>query len=332
MLTPGFQSRRLQSLVRTESTTLAYGAWVLVCLIWGTVYLAIRVALESFPVALLAGFRWTAAGVLLAAVLPLVGERMPPIRTWGPIALTGFLMVVIGNGGVVWAQQYVASGLAAVLVATVPFWSIVVEAFLPRRERVTRTTLVGLFIGFLGIVVLVWPELTLGEQDGRWFVYGAIALQLSMLGWAVGTSYTKRNRASETPLGSAAVQMLLSGLVFMAIGTALGEWRALTFTTRTIGAMVYLVIVGSLIGFTAYVYALKHLPITTVSLYAYANPVIAVLLGALLLDEPVNLRTAAASALVLAGVAATSLRLGPRQIAPNRYQGPMDYSVGKRAS
>ena len=291
--------------------TLAYVAWILVCLIWGTVYLAISVALESFPVALLAGFRWTTAGLVLAAALPFFGERIPPMRTWGPIALTGFLMVVIGNGGVVWAQQYVPSGLVAVLVATVPFWSIVVEAFLPQSERVTRMTVVGLCIGFLGIVVLVWPELTLREEDGRRFVYGVIALQLAMLGWALGTSYTKRNTANEAPWGSAAVQMLLSGLAFMAIGTALGEWRALTFTTRTIGAMVYLVIAGSLIGFTAYVYALKHLPITTVSLYAYANPVIAVLLGVMLLDEPFNLRTAAASALVLAGVAATSLRPGP---------------------
>jgi drug/metabolite transporter (DMT)-like permease len=291
--------------------TFAYVAWILVCLAWGTIYLAIRVALESFPVALLAGFRWTAAGAVLAVMLPLFGERIPPLRTWRPIALTGLLMIVIGNGGVVWAQQYVASGLTAVLVATVPFWSIVVEAFLPQSERVTRMTVVGLFTGFLGIVVLVWPELTLGGQGGQLFVYGVIALQISMLGWALGTSYTKRRTSNETPLGAAAVQMLLSGLMFMAIGTALGEWRTLTFTPRTIGAIVYLAIVGSVIGFTAYVYALKHLPITTVSLYAYVNPVIAVLLGVVLLDEPFTMRTAAASVLVLAGVAATSLRRGP---------------------
>jgi drug/metabolite transporter (DMT)-like permease len=113
---------------------------------------------------------------------------------------------------------------------------------------------------------------------------------------------------SASPLGASAVQMFLSGLILMAIGTALGEWRALAFTTRTVGAMIYLVIVGSMIGFSAYVFALKYLPLTTVSLYAYVNPVIAVFLGTLLLDEPFNLRIAAASALVLAGVAATSRR------------------------
>jgi drug/metabolite transporter (DMT)-like permease len=287
--------------------TSAYVAWIAVCLVWGTTYLAIRVALESFPVALLAGLRWAAAGAVLAALVPLFGERIPPVRTWGPIAVTGFLMAVIGNGGVVWAEQHVPSGLAAVLVATGPFWSILVESFLPNRDRVSPRTLLGLCVGFFGIVVLVWPELTVREQDGRMFVYGVVALQVATLGWAMGTSYAKRNW-NASPLGAAAVQMLLSGLMFIAIATVLGEWRALTFTTRTVGAMIYLVLVGSVIGFSAYVYALKHLPITTVSLYAYVNPVIAVFLGSLLLDEPFNLRIAIASALVLAGVAVTNNR------------------------
>ena len=288
--------------------TSAYVAWITVCLVWGTTYLAIRVALESFPVAQLAGVRWVAAGAVLAALVPLFGERIPPMRTWGSIALTGFLMAVIGNGGVVWAEQHVPSGLAAVLVATVPFWSILIEAFLPDRERISTRTMLGLFVGFFGIVVLVWPELNLREQNGLMFVYGVIALQLGTLGWAMGTSYAKRTTA-DSPLGAAAVQMFLSGLMFLAIGTVLGEWRALTFTPRTVGAMVYLVLVGSVVGFSAYVYALTRLPITTVSLYAYVNPVIAVFLGTLLLDEPFNLRIAVASALVLSGVAVTNGRL-----------------------
>lgn len=165
---------------------LAYLAWIVVCVAWGTTYLAIHVALESFPVALLAGLRWTLAGVALAAVLPLLGQRVPPSRTWRRLALTGFLMVVVSNGAIVWAQPYVASGLTSVLVATVPFWSIVVGAFQPQGERATRRTLMGLSIGFLGIVVLVWPELTFSDPEGRMFVYGVIALQISMLGWAMG--------------------------------------------------------------------------------------------------------------------------------------------------
>jgi drug/metabolite transporter (DMT)-like permease len=282
---------------------IAYAAWITICVVWGTTYLAIRVALESVPVALLAGLRWGAAGGLLAAVLPFFGERLPHPRSWGPIALAGFLMAVVGNGGVVWAEQYVASGLAAVVVAMVPFWTVLIEAVLPRGERLTRRTLIGLTVGFLGIVVLVWPELTMGGYEGRMFFAGVVALQIACLGWALGTSYTKRNAISGSPLGTSAMQMLLSGAMLITIGTATGEWGQLTFTGRTAGAMIYLVLCGSIVGYSAYVYALKYLPISTVSLYAYVNPIIAVILGTLLLSEPFSLRIVLASALVFVGIA-----------------------------
>lgn len=282
---------------------LAYLAWITVCVVWGTTYLGIRIALESVPVALLAGLRWAAAGVLLACLLPLFRERLPHPRTWGAIALVGFLMAVIGNGGVVWAEQYVPSGLAAVIVATVPFWQVLVEACLPDGERVTMRGLGGLTIGFLGIIVLVWPELAIGGETGRLFFYGVISLQVASIGWAIGTSYVKRNQMNVTPVSGSAMQMILSGVMLMGIGTATGEWQALEFTPRTASAMVYLVLIGSIVGYTAYVYALKHLPVSTVSLYAYVNPIIAVVLGSLLLDEPFGMRHVVASLLVFAGIA-----------------------------
>ena len=278
-------------------------AWLIVCVVWGTTYLAIRVALESIPVALLAGLRWTAAGALLAAALPLFGSSLPPVRTWGSIAIAGFLMAVVGNGGVVWAEQYVASGLAAVLVAMVPFWVVLVEALLPRGERLTSRTLLGLAVGFVGIVVLVWPELVVGSGASRSFVFGVISLQVACLGWAAGTAYTKRSATTSDPLSASAMQMLLSGAMLIAIGTVNGEWNRLTFTGRTAAAMVYLVLVGSVVGYTCYVYALKYLPVSSVSLYAYVNPIIAVVLGTLLLSEPISLRIFAASALVFGGIA-----------------------------
>jgi drug/metabolite transporter (DMT)-like permease len=290
-ISPGARQRRF-----------AFVAWLAVCVVWGTTYLAIRVALESIPVALLAGLRWAAAGVLLAAVLPLFGSSLPPVRTWGSIAIAGFLMAVIGNGGVVWAEQYVASGLAAVLVAMVPFWVVLVEALLPRGERLTSHTLLGLAIGFVGIVVLVWP-LVMDGGAGQRFVLGVISLQVACLGWAAGTAYTKRNATTSDPLSASAMQMLLSGAMLIAIGTANGEWSRLAFTGRTTAAMVYLVLVGSIVGYSCYVYALKYLPVSTVSLYAYVNPIIAVVLGTLLLSEPFSLRIFAASALVFAGIA-----------------------------
>jgi drug/metabolite transporter (DMT)-like permease len=289
---------------------LAIAAWLTICFVWGTTFLAIRVALESFPVALLAGLRWTVAGLVLAPMLPLFGERLPPPRTWPRIAVLGFLMAVMGNGGVVWAEQYVTSGLAAVLVAMVPFWSVLVEALLPGGERVTARTVIGLVTGFLGILVLVWPELTPGGQQGRLFLAGIVALQLACLGWALGTSFTKRNAVQATPLAAAAMQMLLSGLMLLTIGTVAGEWGRLGMTTRTVGAMVYLVLAGSVVGYSSYVYALKHLPVSTVSLYAYVNPIIAVALGAAILSEPFSMRIAVAAALVLTGIAI--VRRAPR--------------------
>jgi drug/metabolite transporter (DMT)-like permease len=289
--------------ISPRERTLAYAAWITICVVWGTTYLAIRVALESVPVALLGGLRWTAAGLMLVAALPLLRESLPPWRTWGSIGLAGFLMVVLGNGGVVWAEQYVASGLTAVIVAVIPFWTVIVEALLPHGERLTSKTFAGLGIGFAGIVVLVWPELSVGGQDGRLFLWGLLALQIAALGWAIGTAYTKRNGKASSPVAASAMQMLLSGLMMIAIGTAAGEWGQLTFTTRSASALIYLTLIGSVVGYSAYVYALKYLPISLVSQYAYVNTLIAVVLGSLLLHEPFSMRTVVAAALVFTGIA-----------------------------
>jgi drug/metabolite transporter (DMT)-like permease len=298
------------SVAGARERRLAFIAWIVVCVVWGTTYLGIRVALESVPVALLAGLRWSAAGIVLAALLPLFGEKLPPPDTWGRIAVAAFLMAVIGNGGVVWAQQYVASGLAAVIVAMVPFWTVLVESLLPRGERLTTRTIAGLAIGFFGIVVLLWPELQLGGAEGRMFAAGVVSLQLACIGWALGTSYTKRNTMNATPLAASAMQMLLSGAMLLSIGTAAGEWSRLSFTPRTAGAMIYLVVFGSIVGYSAFVYALKHLPVSTVSLYAYVNPIIAVILGTLLLGEPFSLRILLATGFVMGGI--TVVRGAPK--------------------
>lgn len=282
--------------------TLAYIAWITVCIVWGTTYLAIRIALETVPVALLAGLRFAAAGTLLIVALRAIGQTLPPPRTWSSAALAGFLLLVIGNGCVVWAEQYVASGLTAVLVAMVPFWNVVVEAVLPGGERPRLRTMLGLAIGFGGIVVLLWPQL-FTDRSGTWFIAGVIALQLACAGWALGTSYTKRRAAASSPVAAAAMQQLSAGVMFLVIATATGEWTQLAFTTRSAAALIYLVIFGSIVAFSAYVYALKHLPIATVSLYSYVNPIIAVVLGTLLLSEPFSSRTLVASALVFAGIA-----------------------------
>lgn len=284
-----------------SSLSRAYAAWVVVCLVWGTTYLAIRIALETVPPMLMAGIRWVSAGALLVVFLLARGVKLPSRSTWPALAIIGILMNSVGNGAVVWAELTVPSGLAALLVAAAPFWMVGVERFMPRPDPVTPLRVTGLVVGFGGIVLLVWPELTRATAGGGMLV-GAAATQLACVGWALGSSYSRRRQTREHVMASAAVQMLAGGTVLMAVGMTIGEWSALSFNLRTFSATAYLVVAGSIAAFTAYLYALKHLPVATVSTYAYINPVIAVVLGTVALDEPLSPRLAVAGAIVLAGM------------------------------
>lgn len=280
------------------SQTLAYAAWILVCIVWGTTYLAIRIALETVPPMLMAGLRWVAAGLILIVILYLRGERLPTRSNWGALALIGVLMTSFGNGAVVWAEQTVPSGVAALLIAAIPFWMVGVERMMPRPDTIRPLRLAGLLVGFTGVVLLVWPELT-HPTGGS--LLGVAATQLACAGWALGSAYSRRRSADENVIASAAVQMVFGGLALVTVGTVTGEWTRLVFNPRTFGAVSYLVVAGSLGAFSAYLYALKHLPVATVSLYAYVNPIIAVLLGSLILGEPFSPRLVLAGGVVLAG-------------------------------
>jgi drug/metabolite transporter (DMT)-like permease len=291
----------------TDTNRTAYLAWLSVCFIWGTTYLAIRVALETIPPALVGAMRYIPAGGVLALILVMRGIRLPGPTHWNGLALLGFLMIALGNGGVIWAEQWVPSGIAAVVVAASPFWMTGLEAA-RGGARLTLQRLLGLVLGFLGILLLVWPELTAGGELGRQFAVGVIALQIACIGWALGSSYSRRHAREENALGASAVQMIFGGLFMLAAAAVRGEFAALSFTWRSLAAEVYLVVFGSLIGYSAYVYALKHLPVSTVSLYAYVNPVIAVVLGTLLLGEPFGWRVVIAAAVVFAGIAVVRYR------------------------
>ena len=249
----------------------------------------------------MAAFRWLAAGSILVAMLKIRGERLPGRSTWPSIALLGLLMIGFGNGGVVWAELTVPSGLTAVLVAALPFWMLGVERFMPHSHRVTRLQWAGLVIGFIGIVVLVLPEVRF--EGGSGFLKGVAATQLACMGWAIGSSYSRRRQRDENVIAMSSFQMLFAGAALLIVGILRGEWSALAFNNRTASALVYLVVAGSVVAYSAYTYALKHLPVATVSLYAYINPVIAVVLGTLVLNEPFSARIVVAGAIVLAGTA-----------------------------
>jgi drug/metabolite transporter (DMT)-like permease len=273
---------------------------VAVCVLWGTTYLGIRVSLETIPPLVMAGFRWAVAGAIILSVLTLRGERIPPSRRWPALIVLGILLMGVGNGGVVWAEQTIPSGLTAVLVAAIPFWMVGVELLMKESAPLSRRRIAGLIVGFGGIVLLVWPELHLGA--GRSFVTGVIATQIACVGWAIGSSYSRRRHIDENVLAAAALQMLFGGLFLVAAGLIVGEWARIAFSPRSVTALVYLIVAGSIAGFSAYAYALKYLPVATVSLYAYVNPVIAVLLGTLILGEPLSPRLAVAGGVVLLGM------------------------------
>ena len=276
-----------------------------VCLIWGTTYLAIRVSLETIPPLLMAAIRWITAGTLLTLMLKARGERLPARREWPSLAILGILLLGFGNGAVVWAEQTVPSGLTAVLVATCPFWMVGIDALMPGGEALTIRRVLGLTVGFGGIVMLVWPEIRF-DVGGRAFLGGVMSTQIACVGWAIGSSYArKRGRghaSGENVLATAAFEMLFGGIALLVVSLALHETSRLTFTPRTTSALLYLIVVGAIGGFSAYAYALKHLRVATVSLYAYVNPIIAVVLGTLILSEPFDARMAIAAAVVLAGM------------------------------
>jgi drug/metabolite transporter (DMT)-like permease len=275
----------------------AYWAWVTVCVSWGTTFLATRVALESIPPFAMAGPRHFVAGVVLAGILRVRGIKLPSPDSWSGHAVLGLLMIGFGNGCLVWAQQFIPSGVAAVLVSVIPFWMIGVEACMRDGERVRTRQVLGLLLGFGGIVLLTSSSMN-GRAPTRQLVLGVIMTQLSCLGWAIGSAYAKRHKRDENLFAATAVQIMFGGAVLIGVAAITGEWGDIAPTSRSLLAVLYLVVVGTFVGYVCYVYALKHLPVSTVSLYAYVNPVIAVILGSLLLKESLTPRMVVAMAVI----------------------------------
>jgi drug/metabolite transporter (DMT)-like permease len=280
----------------------AYWAWVAVSISWGTTFLATRVAIDSFPPLVMAGTRHVLAGVILAAIVGARGIAFPERDSWGMHALLGILMISVGNGSLVWAQQFVPSGVAAVMVSVIPFWMVGIEAWMPDGEPMRPRQFAGLLLGFGGIVLLAGSSFQSSSSSARQLVLGVIALQSSCLGWAVGSAYARRRLEHENVFAATALQMIFGGGLLMLVAVFTGEWSHVRFTVNSSLAVVYLIVVGSFVGYASYVYALRHLPVATVSLYAYVNPVIAVILGAAILGEPLTLRMAVAIAIIFAAM------------------------------
>ncbi|MFN3650916.1 MAG: EamA family transporter [Armatimonadota bacterium] len=279
---------------------LAYAAWVAVCIFWGTTYLAIRVGVQSVPPLLFAGVRFLIAGALLLAFLTLRGETLPRGRDWLRLAIVGLALLGFANGFVVWSAKWLPSGVGALVVAMTPFWMLGMEAALPGGDRIKPRDVAGLLLGFGGLLFLVWPRIYGVTFDGD-MARGILALQGACLFWSLGSIYARRQPSEVKPLVGAAVQMLVAGVVVSLLGLAAGEGSRLHWTPAGIGSIAYLVVFGSIVGYGCYIYSLQKLPISTVSLYSYVNPVVAVVLGWALLGEPLGWREWTAMAVILGG-------------------------------
>ena len=291
-----------ESHARTSGLVLL--AFGLVYVVWGSTYLAIRIGIESFPPLLLAGTRHLLTGLILYPLLRWKTHVRPTAAHWRISFITGFLLLFVGNGGVCLAERTVPSGVTALLVATVSLWMVLVDWLRPGGTRPGPRVLAGLVLGFGGLALLVGPK-NLGGS-ARIDPYGVGLLLVASLAWASGSVYSKHaGGLSGSPLLGAAMQSLAGGVSLWIAGALSGEVSALhlsAISLRSWLAMAYLVLFGSMVGFTAYIYILKKSTATRVATYAFVNPVVALFLGWLLIGEAITLRTIVAAAVILTAV------------------------------
>ena len=276
-------------------------AFAALYVIWGSTYFAIRVTLDSMSAPASAAVRFIIAGPFLLLVARLSGHAIvPPRRDLVSLAVVGCLLLVGGHGLVVWSEQYVASGLAALTVATTPLWIAIFSAVLPQGEGLPATGWAGVILGLLGLVVLLWPKLSAGVGSE---LYGEVALLAATLCWTSGSLYSKRAAITVPPLVATGWQMMIAGVVLSLIAACTGAFARFAPAPAGWLALGYLIFFGSCIAFTAFGWLLQHVPAAKVMTYAYVNPVIAVLLGCLLRSEPFTTSMALGTPIIVVAVA-----------------------------
>lgn len=294
-MTPAERQHRLHVI-------LAFG---LVYVFWGSTYLAIRLAVEAVPPALMAGTRFLIAGPLMLVYCALSGRRVRLTREeTARLAIIGVLLLTVSNATLAWAEQWVPTGLAALIVSITPIWFLVLETWvLPGEHQVSPRALAGVVLGILGIVVLLWPELRHTSGIGHRELLGSVSLIGASLSWATGSVLSKRWKVGVDAFAATGWEMALAGTANVIIGLAFGEHHRAVWSAKGLGAIIYLVIFGSWVGFTAYIWLLKHVPTTKVTTYAYVNPVVAVFLGWLVLHEQVTVYIMLGTVVIVAAVA-----------------------------
>jgi len=280
-------------------------AFALVYVFWGSTYLAIGItSAEGIPPFVMCALRFLIAGPLMLAACALLGRRVRVRRTEAMrLAAIGGLLLVGGNGGLAWAEQYVPTGFAALIVAVTPLWFLMLETFIFRGDRMSRRGVIGLAMGVVGIGVLVWPKVTHRETLGIMQLVGSISLLFSSFSWAFGSVLSRRLQMKVDPLVATGWEMLFAGLGHSLLTLLTGQYHRAVFNRSGVLAVLYLVVFGSWIGYTAYIWLLKHVPTQKVATYAYVNPIVAVFLGWVFLHEPFDYFMLMGSVIIVAAVA-----------------------------
>jgi len=278
-------------------------AFGLVYLFWGSTYLGIDIAVQTIPPALMCGTRFSIAGVVMLAVCALTGRKvLYAPRQIALAAVVGVLLLMGGNLTLSYAELSVASGLAALIVAITPLWFLVLDSLLLGHHHISGRGKAGLALGIVGLLILFYPELVAKTVLGRREFWASLSLIGGSFSWALGSVLSKRWQSGMDIFSATAWQMIAAGVANFLFALVAGDFSRVVWTARGVGAVMYLVVCGSWIGYTAYIWLLKHVPTSKVSTYAYVNPVVAVFLGWLILHERVSGFIATGSAIVVLSV------------------------------
>ena len=298
---------------KTPPLWLIVAAFATVYVLWGSTYLGISIAIESIPPLLMGGARFFTAGIILYGVMRMRGAPRPKPGLWKNAAIVGAMLLLIGNGGLTWAEQTVPSNIAALIIASTPLWIIIFDWLRPQGRRPHGSVFAGLVLGFIGVGLIIASKDKLGHNVAE--PVGAIVLLVAAICWAAGSVFSRHSEQSESALLAVAMQMIAGGALLLLAGTLAGEYQRFDFhsiTTSSRIAFIYLLVCGSLIGFTAYVWLLQVSTPARVSTYAFVNPLIAVVLGRVFLNEVLPKSVLLAGALILAAVVLITMRSGTK--------------------
>ncbi len=287
--------------MKKEKLLLAYVSLAAVCLIWGTTYLVLRIGVTQFPPFLFSFLRFICAGPILLAFVFIFGkQKWPDSKTLFNQAVSGFLMVTLGISMVGWAEVYISSGVAAIICSMMPIWTVLINVIVTKDEKTNWMIILGLATGLSGILLIFSQHLV--EFSDKNYQAGIAITFVANLCWAIGSIWIKKKNQHTNPFLGAGLQLTFGALALIPLSLAFDDYSTINWSDEVVFSLIYMIGIGSVAAYAFYSYAIKKLPMTLVSLYAYINPMVAVVLGWLILDEKLNTQIGLAIVITIAGI------------------------------